>query len=713
MRIAGPGPRGRLLQLAGLCALSGLLRAEPLKMEALSHVPRPFTDDLLPESQRTGELVPHLGRVQLLDTFMRPKSIDEIQTSFSIYNNQHAPQRLVMRPDSWTALGRTIFESYGPYHFDLDQLAESGFDAAQRTVVMIPGYMSPESAEWVRAARLRWLELDRRVNVIEVSWSDSNQGTYSSAAAHTVLVARQVTILLHYLAELSGGRLQDERFLARLHLIGHSLGAHIAGFVGQDLDGRLGRITGLDPAGPSFDQFSSQQRLDRDDARLVEVLHTNSGRMKYLKLLASAPLQALAKLTSASSFQANDATWFGIDQRIGHLDYYANDGRLQAGCQGVWHICDHLRARDIYVDLLDYECTLRRSKSARSLVALLERRQAGLTEAAEALQPARLGRLYAFKSADYEEFASGRSFAASCPELMAVSRHLDDAQALRNFRNCSVPLLDLLKPTEELIEELASQYGIHFGPASWQQRQQQQRHAYYFRTSADTGKLVGDHYLLKVYLREGPLWGPGECSLQARAVLRDGDQISMELGQLGARLEAGQRLLALPFVHRDSSKLLKLVSLLDGANGLAGANASLGRPPNGPAREFLDAFQELFPRTISLSLVEPNEPGVLGSMKSATISMMRGGEEREPTRCRLTIDMIEVHPIVYGLRRNFGALYGRDLFLEGAPGSGPGLAVLEAADLPGRLGGPQRLDTTLSADSFSSFGVGLEAALIG
>lgn len=65
---------------------------------------------------------------------------------------------------------------------------------------------------------------------------------------------------------------------ARTVLCGHSLGAHIAGFVGRDLAGRMGRpvwaILAADPAGPSFVGRGPDARLDKTDALQVLVIHT-------------------------------------------------------------------------------------------------------------------------------------------------------------------------------------------------------------------------------------------------------------------------------------------------------------------------------------------------------------------------------------------------------------------------------------------------------
>jgi pimeloyl-ACP methyl ester carboxylesterase len=61
-----------------------------------------------------------------------------------------------------------------------------------------------------------------------------------------------------------------------VHLIGHSLGAHIAGNVGQFFNGTIGRITGLDPAGPLFRE-TSLDALSSGNALFVDSVHTSSG----------------------------------------------------------------------------------------------------------------------------------------------------------------------------------------------------------------------------------------------------------------------------------------------------------------------------------------------------------------------------------------------------------------------------------------------------
>lgn len=96
--------------------------------------------------------------------------------------------------------------------------------------------------------------------------------------------------------------------LKNVHLIGHSLGAHVAGFTGLYINskniGKIRRITGLDPAKPKFE--NSYERLNRSCADFVDVIHTSTDEI-------------------------------GIGDEMGHTDYYPNNGsRDQPGCKSYF-----------------------------------------------------------------------------------------------------------------------------------------------------------------------------------------------------------------------------------------------------------------------------------------------------------------------------------------------------------------------------------------
>lgn len=69
-----------------------------------------------------------------------------------------------------------------------------------------------------------------------------------------------------------------------IHFVqGHSLGAHIVGSAGRNLnyktDKLLPRITGLDPANPCFNQGENLTGLARGDAEFVDIIHSNPGAL--------------------------------------------------------------------------------------------------------------------------------------------------------------------------------------------------------------------------------------------------------------------------------------------------------------------------------------------------------------------------------------------------------------------------------------------------
>lgn len=76
------------------------------------------------------------------------------------------------------------------------------------------------------------------MNIICVDWSKGAElPNYVKAASNTRLIGKQLALLLKGLIEQAGLSKSD------LHLIGFSLGAHVAGFTGSEL-GNLSRITG-------------------------------------------------------------------------------------------------------------------------------------------------------------------------------------------------------------------------------------------------------------------------------------------------------------------------------------------------------------------------------------------------------------------------------------------------------------------------------------
>lgn len=68
----------------------------------------------------------------------------------------------------------------------------------------------------------------------------------------------------------------------RLIIVGHSLGAHVAGMCGKALTrGRAQAIFGTDPAGPLFSMGSPGARLAENDAVYTESIYTNAGDLGF------------------------------------------------------------------------------------------------------------------------------------------------------------------------------------------------------------------------------------------------------------------------------------------------------------------------------------------------------------------------------------------------------------------------------------------------
>ncbi|KAK0076605.1 hypothetical protein PV325_005100 [Microctonus aethiopoides] len=185
-------------------------------------------------------------------------------------------------------------------------LANSQFYPKHPTVIYIHGYAESASSESPSAILKDWINL-------------AAAPYYNYAVENAELVGSYTAQFVNWLESQNQINIKD------LHVIGFSLGAHVAGFMGKELaPKKVGRITGLDPAAPLFPSENITCRLDKTDARFVDVIHTSSNH--------GAP---------------------GIRNRIGHVDFYPNRGFMQPGCEGDSDgtmICSHRRAWNFYVE---------------------------------------------------------------------------------------------------------------------------------------------------------------------------------------------------------------------------------------------------------------------------------------------------------------------------------------------------------------------------
>ncbi|XP_035213029.1 pancreatic triacylglycerol lipase-like isoform X2 [Stegodyphus dumicola] len=94
--------------------------------------------------------------------------------------------------------------------------------------------------------------------------------SYSQFATNTRVLAAQITQLIRFIEKAYG--YPPEKF----YLLGHSFGAHTAGYIGKRIP-NIGRITGMDPAGPLFQYTDNVVKLESSDAPFVDNIHTNPG----------------------------------------------------------------------------------------------------------------------------------------------------------------------------------------------------------------------------------------------------------------------------------------------------------------------------------------------------------------------------------------------------------------------------------------------------
>ncbi|XP_055383035.1 pancreatic triacylglycerol lipase [Condylostylus longicornis] len=259
---------------------------------------------------------------------VHPQRPSEIQPHFPVFNKEN--------PEN-------------PNFVDLKKptdVTKFGINPYAKFFVIVHGYLEAGNKPWMLDTAKKLLRAEPDCSVMMIDWGAGSHPPYTQAVANIRLVGVMAAHIIHLIYAETGMKNLDQ-----VHMIGHSLGSHLSGYTGTALQKefglKLGRITGLDPAAPLFSGTEPIVRLDRSDAKYVDVIHTDSN-----------PLMSGG---------------LGMNSPIGHVDFYPNGGFDNPGCGGNLHEhitdeksfftsvrhflgCNHIRSHQFFTESITPKC---------------------------------------------------------------------------------------------------------------------------------------------------------------------------------------------------------------------------------------------------------------------------------------------------------------------------------------------------------------------
>ncbi|XP_065203972.1 putative endothelial lipase [Planococcus citri] len=163
-------------------------------------------------------------------------------------------------------------------------------------------------------------------NVVVINYFKLSNGTcYRTGVDNSLAISKCAARIIEAIIEGNEQGIKIDDF----HIIGVSLGGQMAGQIPNIVDPKFGkfpRITGIDPSNNGFfeDYSTDEYTLTAKDAKLVDVIHTNSG----IK---------------------------GMFPPMGHIDWYPNGGIFQPQCRVGDYVCDHIRSLILFLESIGDE----------------------------------------------------------------------------------------------------------------------------------------------------------------------------------------------------------------------------------------------------------------------------------------------------------------------------------------------------------------------
>ncbi|XP_078038270.1 uncharacterized protein LOC144470691 [Augochlora pura] len=198
------------------------------------------------------------------------------------------------------------------YVGDVEALKKSNIDFSKPTKIVTHGWINSAKDDAVAMVRDAYME-QGDYNVIGIDWGSIAFRPYGWASRRVPVVGKYCASFIDFLQSQG----LDPSMLT---VVGHSLGAHVAGLAARFAQSQVEHVVALDPALPNFVLAGPGERVSRGDANYVEVMHTDAG-------------------------------FYGYVEPIGDIDFYPNGGSQQPGC--VSNVCSHLRAFKYFAESLN------------------------------------------------------------------------------------------------------------------------------------------------------------------------------------------------------------------------------------------------------------------------------------------------------------------------------------------------------------------------
>ncbi|XP_052737647.1 pancreatic triacylglycerol lipase-like [Bicyclus anynana] len=194
-------------------------------------------------------------------------------------------------------------------------ILSSSFQYESRTYITIHSYGQGVAGNFNAHVVPAFLAVED-ANVIAVDWSPG-ASVYVQGLANIPQVGDRIAQFVNLLSN------DFSYSTANIRIVGVGLGGHAAGIAARGVTGTIPHIIALDPSLHGWPHHP--QKLNKNDAEVVEVIHTTAGH-------------------------------YGYDEPLGDLDFYPNGGSRQIGC-GTDVACSHSYAYIFYAESVHADVT--------------------------------------------------------------------------------------------------------------------------------------------------------------------------------------------------------------------------------------------------------------------------------------------------------------------------------------------------------------------